>query len=52
MPRRAGIPRKSKYETAPANRNTARFSAKLMKDGVPPNAPSIWYLVTSCSLNG
>ena len=33
MPRRTSIPRKSKYETIPANRTTARFSAKLMKGG-------------------
>ena len=33
MPRRASIPRKSKYETIPANRTTARISAKLMMDG-------------------
>ena len=33
MPRRTSIPRKSKYETIPANRLTARFSAKLMKGG-------------------
>ena len=33
MPRRAGIPRKSKYETTPVNRNTARITVKLMKDG-------------------
>ena len=33
MPRRTSIPRKTKYETVPANRMTARFSAKLMKDG-------------------
>src|SRR4029079_11417578 len=33
MPRRTSIPRKSKYETIPANRMTARFSAKLMKGG-------------------
>jgi small subunit ribosomal protein S7 len=33
MPRRAQIARKTKYETIPANRTTARFSAKLMKDG-------------------
>jgi small subunit ribosomal protein S7 len=33
MPRRAQIARKTKYETVPANRTTARFSAKLMKDG-------------------
>ena len=33
MPRRAGTSRKSKYQTAPINRNTARFSAKLMRDG-------------------
>src|SRR4029078_2761603 len=33
MPRRTSIPRKTKYETVPANRITARFSAKLMKGG-------------------
>jgi small subunit ribosomal protein S7 len=33
MPRRSQIARKTKYETIPANRTTARFSAKLMKDG-------------------
>jgi small subunit ribosomal protein S7 len=33
MPRRTSIPRKSKYETVPVNRTTARFSAKLMKGG-------------------
>src|SRR5258705_11180401 len=33
MPRRTSIPRKSKYETIPANRMTARFSAKLTKGG-------------------
>ena len=33
MPRRASIPSKSKYETIPANRTTARISAKLMMDG-------------------
>ena len=33
MPRRTSIPRKSKYETIPANLTTARFSAKLMKGG-------------------
>jgi ribosomal protein S7 len=33
MPRRVSIPRKSKYETIPANRTTARISAKLMMDG-------------------
>src|SRR6266480_2930450 len=33
MPRRTSIPRKTKYETVPANRMTARFSAKLMKGG-------------------
>jgi len=33
MPRRASIPRKSKYEHIPANRTTARFHAKLMTDG-------------------
>jgi small subunit ribosomal protein S7 len=33
MPRRISIARKTKYETVPANRTTARFSAKLMKGG-------------------
>jgi small subunit ribosomal protein S7 len=33
MPRRAQTARKTKYETIPANRTTARFSAKLMRDG-------------------
>jgi small subunit ribosomal protein S7 len=33
MPRRALIPRKSKYQTIPANRSTARFTAKLMMAG-------------------
>ena len=33
MPRRISIPRKSKYETVPTNRTTARFSAKLLKGG-------------------
>ena len=33
MPRRTSIARKTKYETVPANRMTARFSAKLMKGG-------------------
>ena len=33
MPRRISIPRKSKYEQIPANRTTARFHAKLMKEG-------------------
>ena len=33
MPRRTSIPRKTKYEAVPANRMTARFSAKLMKGG-------------------
>ena len=33
MPRRTSVPRKTKYETVPANRMTARFSAKLMKGG-------------------
>ena len=33
MPRRQSIPRKSKYETVPANRTTARFTAKLMTNG-------------------
>ena len=33
MPRRATIARKTKYEQIPVNRNTARFHAKLMRDG-------------------
>jgi len=33
MPRRTSIPRKAKYEAVPANRTTARFSAKLMTNG-------------------
>ena len=33
MPRRTSIARKTKYETVPSNRTTARFSAKLMKGG-------------------
>jgi small subunit ribosomal protein S7 len=33
MPRRSSIPRKQKYETVPANRTTARFTAKLMTSG-------------------
>src|SRR3954462_2869911 len=33
MPRRASIPRKAKYQTVPANRTTARFTAKLMTNG-------------------
>src|SRR2546426_12439064 len=33
MRRRASIGGKAKYETVPANRTTARFSAKLMKGG-------------------
>jgi small subunit ribosomal protein S7 len=33
MPRRASMARKTKYEQAPANRITARFHAKLMRDG-------------------
>jgi small subunit ribosomal protein S7 len=33
MPRRASIARKSKYQTIPANRTTARFTAKLMTEG-------------------
>ena len=33
MPRRTSIPLKTKYEVVPANRITARFSAKLMKGG-------------------
>ena len=31
MPRRQSIPRMSKYHTEPANRTTARFTAKLME---------------------
>jgi small subunit ribosomal protein S7 len=33
MPRRQNVARKTKYESVPANRTTARFSAKLMRDG-------------------
>jgi ribosomal protein S7 len=33
MPRRATIARKTKYETIPASRTTARFHAKLMTNG-------------------
>jgi small subunit ribosomal protein S7 len=33
MPRRQSIPRKTKYETIPANRTTSRITAKLMVDG-------------------
>ena len=33
MPRRQSIPRMTKYQTVPANRTTARFTAKLMSDG-------------------
>src|SRR3954467_14690761 len=33
VPRRTSSPRKTKYEVVPANRITARFSAKLMKGG-------------------
>ena len=33
MPRRQSIPRMLKYQTVPANRTTARFTAKLMSDG-------------------
>ena len=33
MPRRASTPRKSKYETVPPNRTTARFHAKIMTAG-------------------
>ena len=33
MPRRQNIPRMAKYQTAPANRTTARFTAKLMSNG-------------------
>ena len=33
MPRRISTPRKAKYEQIPANRTTARFHAKLMKEG-------------------
>src|SRR4029078_9419051 len=33
MPRRQSIPRMTKYHTDPANRTTARFTAKLMANG-------------------
>src|ERR1700750_2405614 len=33
MPRRQAIPRMTKYHTEPANRTTARFTAKLMANG-------------------
>jgi small subunit ribosomal protein S7 len=33
VPRRQNVARKTKYESVPANRTTARFSAKLMRDG-------------------
>ena len=33
MPRRQNVARKTKYESVPVNRTTARFSAKLMRDG-------------------
>ena len=33
MPRRVSIPRKNKYEVAPTNRTTSRFTAKLMTNG-------------------
>src|SRR5574340_298887 len=33
MPRRTNIPRMAKYQTVPANRTNARFTAKLMSDG-------------------
>ena len=33
MPRRISMPRKAKYEQIPANRTTARFHVKLMKEG-------------------
>ena len=33
MPRRQSIPRMTKYHTEPANRTTARFTAKLMANG-------------------
>ena len=33
MPRRQSVPRKTKYETVPANRTTHRFTAKLMTNG-------------------
>ena len=33
MPRRPTIARKTKYETTPPNRTTARFHAKLMTNG-------------------
>ena len=31
MPRRTSTPRMLKYQTIPANRTTARFTAKLME---------------------
>ena len=33
MPRRAGMPRKAKYQTTPASRTGSRFTAKLMRNG-------------------
>ena len=33
MPRRTSVPRKTKYETVPANRTSSRFTAKLMTNG-------------------
>src|SRR4029078_7316793 len=33
MPRRQSIPRMTKYHAEPANRTTARFTAKLMANG-------------------
>src|SRR2546421_10570799 len=33
MPRRVNVARKTKYQTVPANRTTARFTAKLMTNG-------------------
>ncbi len=33
MPRRANVARKTKYETAPTNRISGRFAAKLMTNG-------------------
>ena len=33
MPRRTSTPRMLKYQTIPANRTTARFTAKLMSNG-------------------
>jgi|SRR5579884_1983240 small subunit ribosomal protein S7 len=33
MPRRPTVPRKLKYQTTPANRVTARFESKLLRNG-------------------